>query len=249
MKQNYYIKNPQLDGDDFFFMGSEKSVLLIHGFTSSTAEVRLLADKFHNEGFTVAGPLLPGHGTHPADLQKATWEMWLEKVKKTYETLMRASKEVYVLGTSMGALLALALASQHPEVKGLMLFAPAIKVKLLWLSPFLSLFLSYKPKDIKDDGLPWKGYTVNPYKAAAQLYKLQKHTKKLLPNIHQPLAVFTGGYDKTIAPGSAELILTSVQSEIRTLFHMPESGHTITIDREIDQAFEYLMAFIELANI
>ena len=69
MKLNNYMKNPQLDGEDFFVQGNSTGILLIHGFTATTTEVRLLAENLHHVGFTVAGPLLPGHGTHPEDLK------------------------------------------------------------------------------------------------------------------------------------------------------------------------------------
>ena len=62
------ILNPHLEGDSFFWEGGEVGILLIHGFTATTAEVRPLAEFLHKNGYTVAGPLLPGHYTKPDDL-------------------------------------------------------------------------------------------------------------------------------------------------------------------------------------
>ena len=138
MSENDFIKNPHLEGSDFYWSGNQIGVLMIHGFTATTAEVRLIAKRLHQAGFTVAGPLLPGHGTHPDDLNQARWPMWLEKVKSFYDKLVKNCSQIFVIGESMGALLALELAAQHPEIMGLMLFAPAMKVNRLWLAPLLA---------------------------------------------------------------------------------------------------------------
>lgn len=244
MTENEFMTNPHLAGDDFFWRGSTTGILLIHGLTASTAEVRPMAERLHQDGFTTAGPLLPGHGTHPDDLNRSTWHMWLEKVKQTYEELLPHCDRIFVIGESMGALLAIELTAQHPEIAGLMLFAPAIKVKRLWLSRLLAAFKPYLKKSGEDDGLPWKGYNVYPLKAAVEMAKLQNHARKQLPKITQPTLVFTGGFDHTIAPDSAEIILEGIHSEDKRHIHMKESAHCILLDRELDQAFEQVLGFI-----
>lgn len=241
---NEFMRNPHLEGDDFLWEAGSTGALLIHGFTATTAEVRPFAHKLHQEGFTTSGVLLPGHGTHPDDLNRSTWKMWLAKVKRSYESLLRQCDRVWVMGESMGALLALELAAQHPEIPGLVLFAPAIKVDGLWQARFLALFKDYLEKNAEDDGLPWKGYTVYPLKASVEMLKLQKHTRKQLENISQPTLVMTGELDQTIAPDSAEIILEGIESAIKRHVHMENSGHCIILDQEIDEAFEHVLEFI-----
>jgi len=244
MTNHNTMKNPDLPGGDFFWKGDQTGVLLIHGFTATTAEVRPMAGMLHQAGFTVAGPLLPGHGTHPDDLNHVKWTMWVEKVKETYEKLLRECSRVFVIGESMGALLAIELAAQHPEIEGLMLFAPATKVKNLWLARILKLFIHHLEKDKEDDGLPWQGYTVYPVAAAVQLLELQKHARKQLPKIEQPTWVFTGEFDETISPNSAEIIFDMINSESKQQIHMEESAHCILLDREQEEIFDYIYDFI-----
>jgi carboxylesterase len=239
-----FMKNPHLPGGDFFWEGNETGFLMIHGFTATTAEVRPMAEMLHEAGYTVMAPLLPGHGTHPDELNHATWEMWLEAVKQAYEKTLCDCQKVYVLGESMGALLALALAAQHPEIPAVIVFAPAIKVKKLWLSRLMAPFKEYIEKSGEDDGLPWKGYTVYPVSAAVELLKLQKHTRKVLDKIHQPLLIFTGEYDTTLAPKAAEIVLKGVKSERKQHLHMMQSPHCILLDKELEKAFQDLIDFI-----
>ncbi|MEA3326829.1 MAG: alpha/beta fold hydrolase [Chloroflexota bacterium] len=241
---NPYIRNPQLAGEEFFWLGNQTGVVLIHGFTATTAEVRLAAELLHQDEYTTAGPLLPGHGTHPKDLNRTTWQMWLEKVKEIYEKTLHHCENVFVIGESMGALLAIELAAQHPEVAGLMLFSPALKAKNLWLARFLSPFKAYLEKSNKDDGLAWKGYTVYPLKASVELLKLQNHTRKQLNRIEQPTLIVTGDLDKTIATNSAEIILDGIQSKFKQHIQMNESTHCVLLDKELGLAYRYVTAFM-----
>ena len=55
-------------------------------------------------GHTVAAPLLPGHGTHPDELNQISWQDWYKAVRQTYLDLQSAIR-VWLAGESMGALL------------------------------------------------------------------------------------------------------------------------------------------------
>jgi len=103
---------------DFFFEGNEVGVALFHGFTATTTEVRLLAEYLRGFGYTLSAPLLPGHGTEPADLNQTTWINWYEAAESAYLGLRERCSKVFVCGESMGALLALLIASRYEKVSG-----------------------------------------------------------------------------------------------------------------------------------
>jgi carboxylesterase len=245
MNKMDYMENPQLDGSEFYWKGNPTGVLLIHGFTATTTEVRLIGEKLREDGFTTAAPLLPGHGTNPDDLNQASWQMWLGKVKEFYEQMLRDCERVFVIGQSMGGLLAIELAAQHPEIEGLMLFAPAIKVKGLWLSHFLKVFKDHLDKQNADDGLPWKGYNVYPLKAAAELHKLQMHVKKQYSKINQPTLIFSAEHDNHLTPKVMQAILNGIQSNEKCHIHLENSPHVILLSEELDQAYDYCLNFIK----
>lgn len=245
MNNNPFIRNPHLEGGDIFWQGDRTGILLIHGFTATTAEVRLMAEKLREDGFTISAPLLPGHGTHPDDMNNARWPMWVESVKTSYENLLGKCNRIYALGESMGALLALELAAQHPEIAGLCLFAPAIKVNHLWLSWLVAPFIKFLSKSGEDDGLAWKGYNVNPTRAMIELYKLQRHLRRRLHLIHHPTLVFTGEYDQTIAPDSANIVLKKIQANPKCHIHMKNSVHCILLDSELGLVHQHVLAFIQ----
>ncbi len=240
-----FMKNPHLDGESFYNLGGKTGILLLHGFTATTAEVRLLADHLVKNGHTVAAPLLPGHGTHPNDLNKKTWMDWYEAAEAAFFRLQQDCDQVFVGGESMGTLLSLMLSSRYHKVSGLILASPAMKVKNLSAAYVLQYFKKHQPKNQKEDGLAWKGYNVYPLKAAVQLLKLQNVVKKELGNIDQPMLIFVGDKDTTITPDAGELIFEAVPSIDKRLVHLPESPHCLLLAHEMDRVTAEVDTFLQ----
>jgi len=96
-----YIKNPQLDGETFLLEGNNTGVLLFHGFTATTTEVRLIGECLNKAGFTVSAPLLPGHGTHPQDLNRVSWRDWIACGEKYLFELKKHCKKIIIGGGVM----------------------------------------------------------------------------------------------------------------------------------------------------
>jgi carboxylesterase len=240
-----FIKNPQLDGNEFFWKGNRTGILLIHGFTASTTEVRLLAEMLHKDGFTISAPLLPGHITSPTDMNQCAWTDWYGTVENHYLDLKRQVDTVFVGGESMGALLSLLLASRQSGIKGLLCYAPALYVKKVWLAHPLQYFVKYLAKGGKEDNLPWKGYTVNPIHAVAQLHELQLQTRNALPSITVPTAIFASKIDDSIAPQSADVLYNLIGSTDKQMHWFNESSHCMIIDKQLDEIYSVTLEFIK----
>lgn len=240
-----YIKNPQLDGNSFFFSGDRTGFLLIHGFTATTTEVRLLGEKLHSDGFTVSAPLLPGHNTFPDDLNRCSWKDWYDAVENSYLDLKMNVDTVFVCGESLGALLTLLLASNQPGIRGLVCYSPALIIPNIWLSNFLFPFIKYLPKENKEDGLAWKGYMVNPIHAIAQLNAVQRYVRKALPGITTPIAIFQSEIDGTIAPNGANVIYDKVGSQDKEIHWFNHSSHCMLLDKQRDELYKVTKGFID----
>ena len=61
---------PSLDPSPFILEGGTVGVLLIHGFTGSPTEMRLVGEYLNQHKITVSAPCLPGHGTTLDDLNQ-----------------------------------------------------------------------------------------------------------------------------------------------------------------------------------
>jgi len=244
-----FLRNPQLDGSPFYWEGGHTGVLLCHGFTATTAEVRLLAQTLYKHGFTVAAPLLPGHGTTPRDCNRFTWQEWYASVEQTYQQLTANCQRVVIGGESTGALLALYLASKYPEAAGILCYAPALRLLLghaanLLLS-VLAPFVISVPKAPPADDNPWQGYAVWPLKSTIQLRNLQKSIPSLLPQIHQPILLLQGRLDPTVHPQSPQIIYDQVSSSIKEFHWLEHSTHCVILDKERDLAASLTLDFLQ----
>ena len=242
------IKNPHLEGGPFFWKGSRTGILLIHGFTATTAEVRPLGQALHESGYTVSGPVLPGHNTSPKDINHFTWRDWVATAEQAYQELDLDCDRIFVGGESTGGLLALYLAAQHPDISGVLAYAPALRLAIRSIDQFklrlLAPFIPYLPKQGKDDDLPWKGYTVNPLKGVLQLLQLQKQVAALLPKIRCPLLIIQGRLDATVDPQVPEIINQGVASSMKEIYWMPNSNHCVALDVELTQVISLTLNFL-----
>jgi len=250
------LRNPHLEGEAFYWPAGPVGILLSHGFTATTAEVRPLARALHSAGYTVAGPLLPGHGTTPQDMNRCRWQDWAAALEQDYQRLQSNCDKVVIGGESLGGLLALYLASQHPEAAAVLAYAPALKTThsrwSKFLAPVMSLFVKTFPKN---DGPPthadetWQGYTVNPVPAAAQLFRLQAVVCRRLSQICQPLLVIQGRLDQTVSTDVSDILRQKIHSPITEVHWLENSTHCVILDAEWEQAAQITLRFLERVGL
>jgi carboxylesterase len=250
---HHLMKNAHLEGGPFLWKAGPTGILLVHGFTATTAEVRPIAKALHAKGYTVSGPVLPGHNSYPEEINKFTWRDWVSAVEKAYQELQARCDQIFLGGESTGGLLALYLAPQHPEISGLLTYAPALKINITRFDQLklrlAALFIPYLPKPGEDDDLPWKGYTVNPLKGVIQLLKLQNQVLLLLEQIRCPILIVQGKLDATVDPSVPQTIYNGVTSSIKEIHWMENSSHGVVIDSEFDQVVEITQQFIYKVQI
>ncbi len=251
MPTNPALYHPDLDGTAFFWEGGPVGVFLSHGLTATSTEVRLLAQRLQAAGYTVAGPLLAGHGTTPEDLNRMRWQDWVRSGEETYRQLAARCEKVFVGGESMGAVVALYLAGEHPEAAGVMAYAPAIKlalktrdvIQLHLLSPFLP---SIRKRSLAQSE-QWQGYRVYPLKGTLQLWRFGAEMRRCLPRINQPVLVVQGRLDTTVAPDAGEIILNGVSSAVKEHYWMERTTHHVLLDPELDEVTALTLRFMERA--
>jgi len=250
-----------MKGDSFFFKGGDTACLLIHGFTSSAQEVEELGKYLADKGFTVKGVLLKGHNTSPADLNKTTWQDWYNDVDEQYRWLNKHYKKIYVIGLSMGAVLALHLAANN-KVTGIVALAPALFFQS-WkanFAPVAKHFMKLHKKNYnkhyphrKDS--PWDilsdeaynnrlAYKIVPVKALASSLKLIGIVKKELKKIISPILLIHSKKDHTIKPESIDYIYDNIGSQKKKKIFLEQSGHVITVDVEKNQVFKAVSDFL-----
>lgn len=239
----------QKGAEPFLYVGGDKGVLLVHGFTGSPAEMRLLGENLHQRGYTVLGPRLPGHGTKVEDMMDIPRQQWYEAVEDGYQMLRGICREVYVVGLSMGGLLTLKLAAEHKPEKIVCLSTPLfIAHKNLHLLPLYRVFRTMVPKRRRNydvDPSYLVHYEHTPLKPLSRLLELIEEVKGLLHTIHVPTLLIHSRIEHTAKPESSQEIYDRVASRVKKLVWLEHSGHVVTLDKERQRVFEDIAGFLE----
>jgi carboxylesterase len=104
-----------MNGHDIRVTGNGTGVLLSHGITGAPAEMKPLVRKLAAAGFAVSCPALAGHCSTLRDLKQTRWTDWYASLEAALQELRERCNRVFVSGLSMGALMALKLAADHPD--------------------------------------------------------------------------------------------------------------------------------------
>jgi alpha-beta hydrolase superfamily lysophospholipase len=158
--------------------------LLLHGLTASPPAWRAIAATLHARGWTVAGLRLPLHG-HADPMTTALLELDTDALAVDLEeTLTRAAalgEPLTVVGHSLGASLALAVAARSPLVRRVVAIAPFLGFVLVpheanhfilpLLTRFGGRFLWWDPF-ARERLMPAHGYPRYPLRALAVALEL-----------------------------------------------------------------------------
>ncbi|KUG03833.1 putative esterase/lipase [hydrocarbon metagenome] len=238
----------------FYFKGkTDNALLFLHGFTASPSELLPTAELLHEiNGCTVSGILLPGHGTHPADLNTTTWQDWYEAVQEEGEKLLERYPHVFVAGLSMGGLLSLHAGIHLQGLNGVVAINAPVFTQYRLLSaaaPLMQHMLPYFTKGArKDDELARKGrfdYNCYPVRAYTSLTQLRNTIIKELEELRLPSMLVQSLRDRAVRSGSVEYIKDHLPNSRVKMVTLPKSGHIATMDEEKNILVHELVEFME----
>lgn len=244
------------EADAFFLPGSrDTGVLLVHGYTGSPAEMRLLGNYLHDRGgYTVLGVRLAGHGTTVEELEQTVWQEWYKAVEEGVWELHKICRHIYLAGQSMGGLLAIKAAAELPCIEKLALLATPIFLQDKRI-PFIKILRFFIPRihtGQQSYNVPqeyMQGYPEMPTKPVISLLELIKLCKQeYLKKIKAPTLIVQGKADHTVAPRSADYIyeqLTVVPDSQKEILWLPESRHVVTLDDARETVYETCLEFFE----
>lgn len=239
-KNKNKIRNKIMPGaEPLFVEGNDTGILLLHGFTGSPYEMRETAQLLQEKNYTISLPLLSGHGTNVKDLLNCKWTDWFEDAKQALFKIRNSCKNVFVIGLSTGASLALHLAA-HYQVEGVIALSPALflKGKSIRLLPIVPPFIRYRNEgsgpDISDLKAKQEAvaYHKTPIKAAKEILKLYDHLKMDLPEIYTPVLIVQSVQDHVVDFKGARWIYDHIASKEKQFLKLEKSFHVVTLDIE-----------------
>ena len=96
------MNNYKFDTNNYDFnTSSDKAVYLLHGFSSTTYEIRQLAEFLGNNGYHAVAKNLPGHGTNIDECNRVKFHDWLDFVKKDIALLSSKSRKIFIYFVSV----------------------------------------------------------------------------------------------------------------------------------------------------
>lgn len=234
----------------FFFKSGPRAVLLLHGFTGNSADVRMLGRFLETKGYTSIAPHYAGHGVAPEELIGTGPVDWWKDVEQAYETLLEEGyTEIAVAGLSLGGVFSLKLGYTKP-IKGIVTMCAPMYMKTtdLMYEGVLKYAREYKNYEGKNDELieeEMKAFQERPMESLADLRALIADVKEQVDHIYAPLFVVQGRLDNVINTDSANVIYDNAESTQKQIKWYENSGHVITLDKEKKQLHEDIFAFLE----
>lgn len=228
--------------EGFYFKGNNTGVLLIHGFTGTPSEMRLIGEFLRNKGYTVRGILLKGHGAAQLDMKKCSYRDWIHEAVSGYRLLKQECDEVFAVGFSMGGLLSLYLARNY-DIKGVAALSTPIKI----LSRKAAMDFIRRNFNTYVMGM-YDKIDIN-IKGVRHLFKLIRYVKSNLRQIKKPVLIMQSYGDRTVSPISANIIYNNIGSKDKSIVYLHKSGHIITCDKEKERVFEEVYDFIRSKSV
>lgn len=223
----------------FFFEKGPRAVLLLHAYTGSSNDMRMLARALEKEEYTVYAPNFTGHGTlDPEDILAAGPSDWWEDTKEALNFLYeKGYHEVVVFGLSLGGIFATKALEESSNV-----LAAGTLCSPLFLNDsntIVPTFLRYVQAVKKVAGEEADAIANSLPKIKAGVEQQLQAIADYLPPIQQKMAgikapffIAQAGKDELIDAQSAyELQEALVHASVS--FHWYEnSSHVITVGKE-----------------
>jgi carboxylesterase len=241
--------------DSLVVAGLAPRVLAFHGFTGTPQEVALVVDAARELGLGAEAPLLPGHGQSVRDLSQTRFEDWLAAAEEHYARLS-SQGPVVVAGLSMGALLALHLAKNHPaSTLGVIAISNAMWLKSPWPTLPLQLidrlrlpdfWMSKSAPDLGDreQRAIHLTYNAQPIRAAISLLRAGETLAEQLAGVKAPTLLLHGALDAVAPVSNAWRVSVRLGALKKRSVIFERSHHILTRDVEREAVRSEILRFL-----
>ena len=204
-------------------------------------------------------------------------QQWLDDIKEAYDHLRNTvgDKPIFVMGNSMGALLALKASGKLGQAgseapAGLVLFSPGFdghpqtfkfsyRAKAIYkalFDPDAELALPYTFDDItrEETVRNWLANdpdqrTVLPARMLLELLKLSQEVKTSVKKVNCPVLMLTAGQEKIVDNQVSEQVFERLSAPKKTSHRFEAAWHDLMFDPLLDEVVEMVSAWmIEVAK-
>lgn len=232
----------------------KKAVLLIHGFVGGIYDFGQLPNEIEiNKNLDVFIYTLKEHDK--MIINDIKYNEWIDEAINQIEFLIKNNyKEIYIIGHSMGGVIATHLASIYKEVKKLVLVAPAYRYFCFENGKInikgINNTLKEMPEVFKNMGVEkvLERIVKTPIQTMIEFTKLVNEYQEDIKKITCPILTIHGTDDKVVPSESTDYVYNSVLSKSNTLVNINEVTHDCFTQKRKEEINKIIINFLKEKN-
>lgn len=226
------------------------AVLLLHDFGGSPANLRPWGEALAAAGVAVSIPRLPGHGTRWKDLNQTGWPDWYAKADAALTDLRARYDQVFAMGLSVGATIALRLAALRPDdVAGVVVVNPLVSAPLgtprpLALMRYVRRTSAANASDVHVAGAKGVGYQRTPLRAAHSAARFGATVCGELSAVKAPVLLVRSVADHVVRAEDARTVAAGLTAADVRVVELADSYHLVPLDHDAGRLAEESIGFV-----
>ncbi|MBM7687855.1 carboxylesterase [Enterococcus ureilyticus] len=234
-----------------FTQNGSRAVLLLHAYSGSSNDVRMMSRYLEKENYTVYSPNFSGHATVAPEniLAKSTSDWWQDTIEAIQFLKEHGYKELAIFGLSMGGIFTMSALTDQLEgvIGGGFFCSPIVPVK----NKVPENFALYADKVLKMAGVSTQeraermvNIKTASYEQLSDIEAFSKQTANKLAQIEVPVFMAQAGKDEMIDPMGVYQTAQALTQTRSTLNWYPNSDHVLTVGPDHKQLEQDVLAFL-----
>ncbi|MHA6253021.1 alpha/beta hydrolase [Oceanobacillus sp. CAU 1775] len=227
--------------------------LLIHGYTGGPYEIGPLAEYLDEQtDWQIEVPTLPGHGKE-LDLKDVSFEDWIKAAENALEKLTKTYDTIYIVGFSMGGMIAAYLAAKYNVTKLVLLATAGKYLDFKQIRLDIHEVIKDSVRGELENNMIYNHYKKKlgqvPLKANFEFLKLVNFTRPYLKEIDAPVLIAHGQQDGVVPYKTAYYLDKEIHSEHKEIVLLDRSRHLLCLGDDKDTVNTMVYDFLDNAAV
>ena len=224
-----------------------KAVLIIHGFAGGTYDEDYL---FHHlqviSRYDVYNFTLPGHDGRTNNIR---YQNWIKRSENEIEYLLKNGyRHIYVIGHSMGGVIATYLASKYPQIEKLVLVAPAFTYVGMEHNQFSAKsFVKKTEKIFQQYGINYmKNWLMRvPTTFVFEFMVLVDKYQDVGKNVNIPTLIIRGTSDMVVSEEAVDHVYGEINNNYKKIVHLKGTTHDVFRENKKEEVTLMIIDFFK----